>query len=221
MLFPSHLSKMRKSVNLSAVEIASALAACGSSKPLAYLSKEEVERFFRAIPKSNVRDRLLFELMYRHGLRRVEAARIRLEDLSDDRIWVTRVKHGVPGEYPLHPRTQKLIVAYLAERRFDGCPYLLRSRQTRPTPLATTTIYTAFRAYAAAAELPVGKRHPHVLRHSIAVHLMNAGVDAADVQDWLGHVNIATTMIYAQVTNKRREETFRRLVRSREVAHAS
>ena len=212
---------MRKSVNLSDVEIARAVRGNGIGKPLTYLSKEEVERFFRVIPAENTRDQLLFELIYRHGLRRVEAALLKLEDISNDRIWIARVKRGVSGEYPLHPRSQQLVAAYLINRRFDGSRYLLRSRQNRPIPLSTTTIYAAFRSYAAAAGLPVDKRHPHVLRHSIAVHLMNAGADAADVQDWLGHVNIATTMIYAQVTNKRREETFRTLVQSPEIAHAT
>lgn len=207
---------------MSDVEIARAVrGGAVVGKPLTYLSKEEVERFFRAIPHTNVRDHLLFELIYRHGLRRAEAARLRLEDLSKDRIWITRLKHGVSGEYPLHPRTQKLLAEYAAKRADDTCPYLLRSRQNGAKPLATTTIYAAFRGYAAAADLPADKQHPHVLRHSIAVHLMNAGVDAADVQDWLGHASIATTMIYAQVTNKRREDTFKTLVRSREIAHAT
>jgi site-specific recombinase XerD len=213
---------MRKSVNLSDVEIARAVRGSASAgKPLTYLSKDEVERFFRAIPRVNVRDRLLFELMYRHGLRRAEAARLRLEDISNDRIWITRLKHGVSCEYPLHPRTQKLLAEYAVKRVADSYPYLLRSRQHGSRPLATTTIYAAFRGYAVTASLPADKQHPHVLRHSIAVHLMNAGVDAADVQDWLGHASIATTMIYAQVTNKRREDTFRTLVRSREIAHAT
>jgi integrase len=44
---------------------------------LPYLTKAEVERFFRVIPRSNSRDRLLFDTIYRHGLRRLEAARIR------------------------------------------------------------------------------------------------------------------------------------------------
>jgi site-specific recombinase XerD len=69
-------------------------------------------------------------------------------------------------------------------------------------------IYHLFRSYAESAELPEDRRHPHVLRHSIAVHLMNAGWDAADVQDWLGHRDIASTMVYATVTNKRREAKY-------------
>lgn len=68
--------------------------------------------------------------------------------------------------------------------------------------MSVSTIYQLFRAYAEAAGLPPDRRHPHVLRHSIAVHLMNAGWDAADVQDWLGHREIASTMVYAAVTNK-------------------
>lgn len=212
---------MRKSVNLSDVELARVVRGNGVSKPLSYLSREEVERFFRAIPRERARDQLLFDLMYRHGLRRIEAARLTVDDIADGRIWITRVKHGVSGEYRLHPRSQALLTAYYQQRPIDGSRYLLCSRQTRDAPLATSTIYTAFRSYATSAKLPADKQHPHVLRHSIAVHLMNAGVDAADVQDWLGHVNIATTMIYAQVTNKRRDETFRTLVRSKEIARAT
>jgi integrase/recombinase XerD len=60
-----------------------------------------------------------------------------------------------------------------------------------------------FRRYAEAANLPSDRRHPHVLRHSIAVHLLNAGWDLVDVQHWLGHASIISTQIYAQVSNFR------------------
>lgn len=209
---------MKKVVKLRTTVENVLLARPTGTRPLAYLTKEEVERLFAAIPVDNLRDRLLFELMYRYGLRRREAAQLTLEDITGERIWITRLKHGISGEYPLHPRSQALLKAYLVERRFDGCRYLLRSRQRLPIPIATSTIYQAFRTHAVAAQLPEDRRHPHVLRHSIAVHLMNAGVDAADVQDWLGHVSIATTMIYARITNKRRDDTFRRLLDSPEIA---
>lgn len=58
----------------------------------------------------------------------------------------------------------------------------------------------------------------HVFRHSIAVHFMNEGVDSADVKDWLGHRSISSTMIYAQVTNKRRDATYQRVRSSKEIA---
>jgi site-specific recombinase XerD len=189
------------------------------ARQVVYLTKEEVERFFDAIPASNIRDRLLFDVIYRYGLRRVEAALIRrYEHLVGGRIWITRAKHGISGEYPIHPATRRLLWAYLNDRAEDDRPYLFLSRQSGVSPLSPSTIYTAFRHYAEQAELPADRLHPHVLRHSIAVHLMNAGWDAADVQDWLGHRDIASTMIYAAVTNKRREAKYEEALLSEEIA---
>ena len=53
---------------------------------------------------------------------------------------------------------------------------------------------------------------------ALLVHLMNAGWDAADVQDWLGHRDIASTMVYAAVTNKRREAKYEEALLSEEIA---
>jgi integrase/recombinase XerD len=185
---------------------------------LAYLTKAEVERLFAAIPPDNARDRLLFDVIYRYGLRRTEAILIRREHLTDGRIWITRRKGGISGEYPIHPTTRRLLWTYLAELGDDRRPYLFVSRQSDVWPISASTIYHLFRGYAEAAELPSDRRHPHVLRHSIAVHLMNAGLDAADVQDWLGHRDIASTMVYAAVTNKRREAKYEEALLSEEIA---
>jgi site-specific recombinase XerD len=183
---------------------------------LAYLTKQEVERLFGVISSKDGRDRLLFDVIYRYGLRRREAALIRREHVGE-RIWITRLKGGISGEYPIHPTTRRLLWEYLEQRGADS-PYLFATRQSDARPISPSTIYHVFRAYADAAELPADRRHPHVLRHSIAVHLMNAGWDAADVQDWLGHRDIASTMVYAAVTNKRREAKYEEALLSDEIA---
>jgi site-specific recombinase XerD len=56
------------------------------------------------------------------------------------------------------------------------------------------------------------------LTRSAAVHLMNAGWDVADVQDWLGHREISSTMVYAAVTSKRRAANHERSLFSTEIA---
>jgi integrase len=83
-----------------------------------YVTKEEVERFFAAIPKQSIRDRLLFDLIYHHGLRRREVALISIDDISlrDGSIWISRVKQGILGAYQLHPQTLALLRAYLPTR---------------------------------------------------------------------------------------------------------
>ena len=57
----------------------------------------------------------------------------------------------------------------------------------------------------------------HALRHSIAVHLLDAGLGVEFVKDHLGHVNIQNTMIYAQVTDRQRREGFRKMELASEV----
>jgi site-specific recombinase XerD len=194
------------------------LVAAAASRPLDYLTKEEVERLFAVIPRQKTRDRLLFDLIYRHGLRRREAAAIRRDHVSEGRVWITRVKGGVSGEYRIHPATTRLLWHYLSERSDDENPYLIVGRQRSSRPISSSLIYQLFRKYAELAQIPLDRCHPHVLRHSIAVHLMNAGWDAADVQDWLGHRDIASTMIYAAVTNKRREAKYQEALLSGEIA---
>lgn len=188
-----------------------------AQRPVPYLTREEVERFFRAIPQGNIRDRLLFDLIYRHGLRRGEASQLTLDDVRGGKIWIARLKRGVPGGYPLHPRSKQLLRAYLPIRPADPCDYLFRGRRRTATPLSGGEINRLFGKYATAARLP--RRNVHSLRHSIGVHLMNTTKwDAADVQDWLGHRHISSTMIYAQITNKRREARYKTTLRSREIA---
>jgi integrase len=189
-------------------------------KAILYVTKDEVERFFRAIPEANVRDRLLFDLIYRFGLRRREAALIELDDLSlaNETIWIRRLKRGVSAGYKLHPRTLALLAAYLPLRDWGGNRFLFQSPHRLGQPLSASFIYQRFRDYATAADLPENRRHTHVFRHSIAVHFMNEGLDTSDVKDWLGHRSLTSTMIYAQVTNKRRDQTYLRVMQSQEIA---
>jgi site-specific recombinase XerD len=188
----------------------------GTTSAVLYLTKAEVQRFLDAIPLIEGPDALLFDLMYHYGLRREEATLIRREHVSE-RIWITRVKGGISREYPIFKRTRSLLWTYLSRRVDDDNPYLFPSPQTQGAPISVSWIYERFRRYAAAAHLPENRHHPHVLRHSIAVHLMNAGWDAADVKHWLGHVSIASTLIYARISDQRLDKKFRAL-RPTEVA---
>lgn len=196
------------------------LVETAGERQVRYLTKHEVERLFAAIPAENTRDKLLFEVMYRYGLRRSEATLIRqVEHLSNGRIWITRAKGGISGEFPIHPHTRKLLWKHLSERGEDGNPYLFISRESKDGgPLSVPLIYHLFRAYAKLANLPPDRQHPHVLRHAIAVHLLTTGWDLVDVQDWLGHRDIKSTLVYARIVNKRREMRYQESLFSKEIA---
>ena len=60
--------------------------------------------------------------------------------------------------------------------------------------------------YGALAGLSTEKRHFHVLKKSIATHVLDAGADIMFVKDWLGHKSIQNTLVYAHYRNKLRDE---------------
>jgi integrase len=189
------------------------------ARPVKHYTLEQAEGFFAAIPEDNVRDLLLFDLMYRHGLRRGEAALLELGDFKGNQIFVARLKGGDAHWHPLHARSRQLLRAYLAVRPPDRCKYLFRGKQRSNYPLSEETINYLFQRYATAADLPPDLRHAHVLRHSIGVHLATAGWDIADVQWWLGHRDIDSTAIYFQVMPERVAVKYRMLLRSGRLAH--
>lgn len=190
-----------------------------SQYPIKWLSREEVERFFAQIPKENTRDLLLFDLMYRHGLRRGEAALMELDDICGDEIWIFRLKEGDGHWHPLDTRSKRLLATYLAVRGDDRSPFLFRGRRRGTAPLSENTISYLYQLYATAAELPSDLRHVHALRHSCGTHLGRyAHWDIADVAWWLGHKDIKSTAIYFQGMPERVAEKYRELVRSRALA---
>ena len=190
-----------------------------SQYPVKWLSRDEVERFFAQIPNENVRDLLLFDLIYRHGLRRGEAALMELRDIRGDEIWIFRLKDGDGHWHPLDARSKQLLEAYLAVRGKDRCRYLFRGRRRGRAPLSDGTISYLYHRYATAAELPADLRHVHALRHSCGTHLGRyAHWDISDVAWWLGHKDIGSTAIYFQGMPERIAERYRELVQAQPLA---
>lgn len=180
-----------------------------------YLTQEELKRFFAAIPKSQKRDRALFLIIYRYGLRVSEAAELREEDINfkDNRISLSRKKNGIPTQRRLYDDVKRALRAYLKERQETGNS-LFTGRQG---DLGVSMMQKLFKWYAREARLDKNFSI-HSLRHSIAVHsLETERVDIRDVQDLLGHRAIQNTLVYAQITDKRRNQVDDLLERSREI----
>lgn len=171
-----------------------------------FLTADETRRLFSAI--GSKRDRAMFLVAYRHGLRASEVGMLHVADvdLKKLRIMVHRVKGSLPGEHPLQPDEAKAIKAWLKARQTDS-PILFTS--VRNEPMSRRGLDFFMKQYGQLARLPADKQHFHVLKHSIATHLLDAGADIRFVQDWLGHANIQNTLIYAYLTSRTRNEKAR------------
>lgn len=159
------------------------------------------------------RDKALFPLAYHHGLRASEASLLLRSDLDlrRGRLFIHRVKGSLSGVYPLEPLDLRRLRAYLRTRE-DDSPYLFLSN--RGTPLERRSYWDLMQKYGQLAGVPKAKLRFHALRHSIAVHLLDAGSDVAFVCDRLGHANIQNTQLYMRYTTVTRDSQTRQLFSS-------
>jgi len=176
-----------------------------------YLTQEELRRLFGVIRSK--RDKAIFHLSYKYGLRSVEVGLLRRDhvDFARRRIFIPRVKGSLSQEYPLWPDVAKLLKSYLRTRK-DEDPTLFLSRQG--DPISPRTLRWHMAKYGELAGIPEEKRHFHVLKHSIGMHMIEAGAHLEQVRDWLGHKNIQNTLVYARLVGKTREELARRVFAS-------
>lgn len=173
-----------------------------------YATKEQVEKLLEFAKRRSVRDWAMFTVAYWRGLRASEIGKLTVSSIrmsgnrQPERLFVHRMKSGLSAEYMLSQDEKKALSAWLAVRGMEMGP-LFVSRHGKA--ISYTRVNHLFRRYAELAGWPRDLWHPHVLRHSIAVHLVAKGVDVLHVKDWLGHRNIQNTMIYAQITNPVRD----------------
>ncbi len=168
-----------------------------------FLTQDEVKQLFAAI--KDKRDRALFLVAYRHGLRASEVGLLARSDVDfkTARITIHRTKGSLSGVHPMQPDELKALRSYLRLRE-DTLPYLFLSR--RRVPINRRSVWELVRKYGTAAGLPRNKHQFHALKHSICTHLLDAGADISFVQDWVGHANIQNTKIYAQLTVATRDK---------------
>lgn len=173
------------------------------------MTQTEVRAFLHAIVSA--RDHALFSLIYLYGLRVSEVALLERGDVDFDRsrIVIRRVKGGVWTERPLFSSVRELVDPLLTRNAQPERPLFVG----RDGPLKKRRIQALFTSYRDAAGLA---RHYtcHSLRHSIATHLLDAGLPLEFVQDHLGHRKLSSTTIYARITDHHRAAVFRELENS-------
>src|ERR1039458_6551672 len=133
--------------------------------------------------------------------------------LSDNRptvgrIFIRRLKGSNSGEYLLTKAEQHALRAWLRERG-TAAGALFSSRNHRP--ISRFRLGQLMKRYCRSAGIPDVKAHMHALKHSCGTHLSARETDIVAIQDHMGHANIQNTMIYIQITSKRRDEFAGRL----------
>lgn len=177
-----------------------------------YLEPEEV-RTLLAQPdqktRAGVRDHAILLFLYNTGARISEALAVRLADLRLERPRQVRL-HGKGEKDRICPLWKETVVAL---RRICGNlpddALIFRNAQGQPlTRDGVAYLLDKYTRTAAKDSPTLRKRHvtPHVMRHSCAVALLQAGMDITVIRDYLGHVSVATTNRYIATNLKMKQE---------------
>lgn len=186
----------------------------GKEHSIKFLDYSHIEAMILKTDVSTIqglRDRVMMETLFSTGLRVSE-----LVSLNKTTINLESKEFGVVGKGKkirvvfLSERAAKWIERYLRERDDHYHPVFIRHSGAKPQiddpkageklRLSTRSVQRIIGKYGRLAHLPYSIT-PHVFRHSYATDLISHGAGLREVQEMLGHKNIATTQIYTHVTN--------------------
>src|SRR4029453_9784425 len=166
------------------------------------LTTDEVTRLIDGA--RNLTDRTMLMVLYSTGMRNAELRHLQVRDI-DSRRMLIHIQHGKGGRdryVPLSARLLETLRVYYRWMRpktwlFPGTIQNWRGAK----PITPKVVWDACRE--AATRAHVEKRvSPHLLRHSYAAHLVEAGADLRTVQLLLGHVKLEHTVIYLHLSQR-------------------
>jgi len=163
------------------------------------LSRQEVACLIDA--SSGLFERTLLMVLYGTGMRRSEVARLKIADIDSQRmvLHVVNGKGGKDRDLPLSPALLETLRAYW--RWLKPRIYLFPSRMHRDCeqPITDKIVWRACNEAAKRAGIRKTVT-PHLIRHSWATHLLEAGTDLRTIQLLLGHEDLEVTARYLHLS---------------------
>lgn len=158
-----------------------------------------------------LRDRLIVLFLYATGLRMAELVAIDMDDFSDD--WRSLRVVGKGDKERLVPILDPLADQILAYRDAISRQQICKSGEkalfltSKGVRISRSKVYRVVQKALQEGDVQ-GKKSPHVLRHTFATHLMNAGADMREIQELMGHSSLQSTQVYTHNSIARLSEVY-------------
>jgi integrase/recombinase XerC len=150
----------------------------------------------------------MMELFYSSGLRLSELVALNIGDFNETEKTVKLKGKGKKERIvPITENAARLLVLYLnhVDRSASDREAIFLNRFGKR--LSARSIDRQFKTYLKMSGLST-KVTPHTIRHTIATHWLENGMDLKTIQVLLGHSSLATTQIYTQVSTKLKKEVY-------------
>ena len=162
-------------------------------------------------PMEHLRARMLIMVLYSTGMRRSEVCNLRVGDFDEGR-GVFRIvgKGDKPREVPVPALIRQYILLYLKRLGKDFSSegdsfFFVTDKGAQMYPAMVNNIV---KAELSRAEGFTGRKSPHLLRHTLATHLLNHGADLNSIKEILGHSSLAATQIYTHNSFEQLKKTY-------------
>ena len=150
----------------------------------------------KARKRTGQRDWLMILVAFSHGLRASEVTRMQADAVRDGVLTVARLKGSLRTVLPLVSDENPLLDERQALSAFVASVH----GKQRLFPVTRQHFWKLVQRYAAAAGIPERKRHPHVLKHTIAMQVIHsAGIE--NTRQYLGHKSMSSTGAYLKVSD--------------------
>ncbi len=172
---------------------------------ISYMSNEQLARFLQAAKEYGPREHAMFLFAVAHGARAQEIANLRLTDLNlkSEQVHIARLKGSLDSTQNLLKVKGNSLFdekaahkAWLAVREPDADDFVFNSQKS--TQLNRSTIFRLFREIAKRAGLGETLQHPHVLKHTAAMLMVQQGANAFLIRQHLGHRSFDSTLAYVR-----------------------
>lgn len=170
------------------------------------LTKSEIETLLEQPDLSELkgqRDKAMLEILYATGIRVTELISLKLEDVNLTNGYIKVKKKNTERHIPLGNLSLKCLKEYINKVR----PLLIRTEEektlfinTNGQKMTRQGYWKILKQYKEQAKIDK-EITPHTIRHSFAVHMLQNGAEIKTVQELLGHTDVASTMMYTQMSS--------------------
>jgi len=170
---------------------------------ISYMTADQLERFLKAAKEYGPREHAMFLFAVAHGARTQEICNLRLSDINfaNEHVHIARLKGSLASTQTLLKvkgnslfDERAALKAWLAVRKPDAGDYVFNSQKA--VQMNRVTVFKLFREIARNAGLGESLQHPHVLKHTAAMLLVNQGANAFLIRQALGHKSFDSTLAY-------------------------
>lgn len=162
--------------------------------------------------QKGIRDKAMLEMLYATGIRVSELISVKLRDVNVQ-VGLLHLRNDKADRIiPMYPEAVESISAYISEVRdlfvYDrGIDELFVN--TNGKPMTRQGFWKIIKGYAEKAGIKKDIT-PHTLRHSFAEHLLENGAPLSDIKEILGHADISSTQLYAQMIKNKYAQSYKR-----------